>query len=567
MLKGIGVSTGIGIGNVFIKAEFVKPEKAIIMNIDEELLSLDEAVKKSEEDLKHIYQEELNTLGEEEAQIFQAHLMILNDPEFLSNAKAKIRDNQYAASYAVQTTVDEFSAMFEAMDNEYFRERAADIKDIGRRVIRKLMGIPEADLSSLEENTIIIAYDLTPSDTAQIDKSKVSGFVTEIGGSTSHSAIIARTLGIPAVMGVSKVTGTLSHGDAIIIDGDLGDIIVRPSYDEVAKYEAIMKKQSEEKEALKKYVGKTSMSKDGIRLEIASNIASSDDVAAVNENDSDGVGLFRSEFLYMNRHDLPNEEEQFTAYKTVLEGLDGKPVIIRTLDVGGDKEIPYLDFPEELNPFLGYRAVRYCLRNHDIFKTQLRALMRASQYGKLKIMFPMISSLKEVRDVKALLAVVIEELKNEGVPYDETVEIGIMIEIPSAAIISDILAKEVDFFSIGTNDLIQYTVAVDRMNENIKDLYTPYHPAVLRLVKTVIENGHKGGIWVGMCGSVAGNPLLIPVLLGMGLDEFSMSPSMVLKARKIMGELNKFDMEKIVDDVFQMETAEEIETFLKAKFN
>ncbi|MBN2900179.1 MAG: phosphoenolpyruvate--protein phosphotransferase, partial [Clostridia bacterium] len=408
---------------------------------------------------------------------------------------------------------------------------------------------------------IIIAKDLTPSDTASLKADATAGIITEIGGSTSHSAIIARTLGIPAVMGVKNATALIEDNSIVTIDGQTGKIIANPSEEILEDMREKIRLANEEREALRIYLDQPSHTKDGIEVEISSNIAGPDDLPFVIENGSDGIGLFRSEFIFMNRSEAPSEEEQYAIYKKVLSTLSDKPVIIRTLDAGGDKEIPYLDIPKEMNPFLGYRAIRYCLDHDSLFKAQIRALLRASVYGKLRIMFPMISSLEELLAAKAVVAACKAEMTSEGIPFSEDIELGIMIEIPSAAIISDILAKEVDFFSIGTNDLIQYSVAVDRMNEQIKNLYTPYHPAVIRLIKTVIENGHAAGIWVGMCGAVAGNEKMIPLLLHLGLDEFSMGPTDVLKARKIISQLNRKN-ETFVQNILAASTSEAVEALL-----
>lgn len=564
MLKGIPASPGVVLGKALIKKEVIlKVNQETIIDEEQEVERFNSAIAQCELELQSILQHTRATIGEEEAKIFEAHIMILQDIELLKKVKDLIHKEKANAPYALSQVRDEFISIFEMMEDEYLKERAADIKDVTDRVIKILLGIKAENLSQLDEHVIIVAKDLTPSDTAQLDKDKVIGFITEIGGSTSHSAIMARTLEIPAVVGAKGVIDKIKDGDFIAYDGDEGIIHVNPNENNIDTYK---KKQTEYMHFLnnlRKLIGQKSISQDGIEVELSANIGTPDDLEGVLKNDAEGIGLYRSEFLYMDKNSLPSEEEQFEAYKTVASGMNGKPVVIRTLDVGGDKEIDSLDLPKEMNPFLGYRAIRVCLEETNIFKTQLRALLRASHYGNIKIMLPMISSVKEIRSAKAILEECKKELMDEKLPFDENVEVGIMIEIPAAAIISDLLAKEVDFFSIGTNDLIQYTVAVDRMNQSISHLYTPFHPALLRLIKTVIDNGHKAGIWVGMCGEVAGNPDLIPVLLGMGLDEFSMSASSVLKARYIIQNTSKEFMSKQLDVILNLPTAQEVKGYIK----
>ena len=458
--------------------------------------------------------------------------------------------------------------MFESMDNEYMRERAADIKDVTNRIIRHLLGIKIVDLAALEEEVILVAHDLTPSDTATMNKSKVLGFLTDIGGRTSHTAIMARTLEIAAVVGLTDITTKANDGDYIVFNGDTGEVILNPDEETIDKYTKLKNEFDEYRKSLELLKGKPSQTTDKRHVELAGNIGSPNDVEGLIKNDAEGVGLYRTEFLYMDKEDgFPTEEEQYEAYKAVLEGMDNKPIVIRTLDIGGDKELPYFDMEPEMNPFLGYRAIRICLDRKDIFKTQLRALYRASVHGTLRIMFPMISSLEELLAAKEVVAEVKEELKSEGIAYADNVEVGMMIEIPSAAVISDILAKHVDFFSIGTNDLIQYTCAVDRMNQKISSLYNQFNPAVLRLIKTVIDNAHAEGKWVGMCGESAGDQRMIPILLGFGLDEFSMSPISILPARKLITSVSYEDMKKFAGEVLAMGTAEEIKAHVEKTFN
>lgn len=561
-MKGIAVSPGIGIGKVFIKEELPEVERRTIENIATEIEKVEEAFTKVEKDLNILYEEKKIKLGEEKAQIFKAHLMILQDPEFSDRIRNNIKNEKMNAEYANKLVIDEFVNMFESMDDEYFRQRALDIKDIGIRIKAKLLNINTSKLSEVKKGTIVIAKDLTPSDTAQLNEENVSAIITEFGGETSHSAIIANTLGIPGVMGIKNITNEFKNDDLVIVNGNDGLVIKNPDTITLNKYRELLKEEESEKELLKEMIGKETISLDGKKIEISANIASLKDIKNALENDAEGVGLFRSEFIYMENTKLPTEEEQFQIYSEALKKFKNKPVVIRTMDIGGDKEVCYLDFEKEMNPFLGYRAIRYCLNEIEVFKTQLKALLRASVYGKLRIMFPMISSMVELKKAKEIFEECKNELKEENITYSDDIEIGIMIEIPTAAIMSDKLAKEVDFFSIGTNDLIQYSTATDRMNANLKDLYTPYNPGVLRLINMTIENAHKEGIWVGMCGSVAGNQDLIPVLLAMGLDEFSMAPAAMLKSRKLINSLSIEKLQDIKNRVLDATDKNEIKTIL-----
>lgn len=561
-MKGIGASKGIGIGKAYIKEELPVIEETIIEDTEKEIAHLKECITKVSEDIGQLYQEKLEILGEKDAQIFKAHQMIIEDPELLNKIEDEILNHHYSAAYAAKLAIDSFVQMFEMMDNDYFKERALDMKDVGKRLKAKLLGLEMLNLGDIVDNRIIIAKDLTPSDTAQLNSEVIEGIITEEGGKTSHSAIIARTMGIPAIMGVDDIVQKASNDDLIIMDGTTGEVLIDPSQDVKSQYLKIKEEQAKEQEALKAFIGENTITKDGKKIELAANIAGLKDIKNALENDAEGIGLFRSEFIYMDRETFPTEKEQFEIYKEALEKFENKPMIIRTMDIGGDKEVDYLDFGDELNPFLGYRAVRYCLENQDVFKVQLRALLRASVYGKLKIMFPMISSVKEIRAIKELLESVKNELRSENLQYSDSIEIGIMIEIPSAAIMADKLAKEVDFFSIGTNDLIQYMTATDRMNAKLKHLYTPYHPGVLRVIQSVIEKAHNQGIWVGMCGSVAGNQDLIPVLIGMGLDEFSMSPSLILESRKLINSLDQNELSTLVEKVLDADDADAVKELL-----
>ena len=538
MYKGTGASPGIALGKALVieHSELVI-EKKTIENIDEEIQKLESAVKVSKEELTKVKEKALAELGEHEAEIFEAHLLVLEDPELIGSAISKIRDEKVNADYALNEIKEMFVAMFESMDNEYMRERAADIKDVTNRVLRHILGIKVVDLAGLDEEVVLIAHDLTPSDTATMNKNMVLGFLTDIGGRTSHTAIMARTLEIAAVVGLNDITKKVKDGDYIVFNGDTGEVIVNPDEETKAKYASLKEEFEEYRKSLELLKGQASITTDGRHVELAGNIGSPNDVEGLIKNDAEGVGLYRTEFLYMDKEDsFPTEEEQYEAYKVVLEGMNNKPIVIRTLDIGGDKELPYFEMEAEMNPFLGYRAIRLCLDRRDIFKVQIRALLRASVYGKLCVMFPMISGLEEFQAAKEFVEECRAELHAEGVKTSDTIQWGIMVEIPAAAVMADELAKYVDFFSIGTNDLIQYTLAADRMSEKVSYLYNPMHPAVLRLIKMTIDGAHKHGKWVGMCGEMAGDEAAIPTLVEYGLDEFSMSATSILSAKKIILE-------------------------------
>ncbi|EAA0009194.1 TPA: phosphoenolpyruvate--protein phosphotransferase [Clostridioides difficile] len=566
--KGIGASPGVALGKALVveHSELVI-EKKSIDNVEAEIAKLEDAVAVSKEELVKVKEKASEELGAEEAEIFEAHLLVLEDPELIGSAIDKIKTESVNAEYALNEIKEMFVSMFESMDNEYMKERAADIKDVTNRILRHILGIKVVDLSALSEEVVLIAHDLTPSDTATMNKKMVLGFLTDIGGRTSHTAIMSRTLEIAAIVGLNDITSKVKDGDFVVFNGDTGEVIVNPDEETINKYTELKAKYEDERKALQLLKGKPSVTLDGKHVELAGNIGTPNDIEGLIKNDAEGVGLYRTEFLYMDRDSFPTEEIQYEAYKAVLEGMDGKPIVIRTLDIGGDKELSYLSMEPEMNPFLGYRAIRLCLDRKDIFKTQLRALYRASVHGRLRIMFPMISSLEELLQAKEVVKEVLAELDSEGVGYAKDVEIGMMIEVPSAAVISDVLAKHVDFFSIGTNDLIQYTCAVDRMNQKISYLYNQFNPAVLRLIKTVIDNAHKEGKWAGMCGESAGDQKMIPILLGMGLDEFSMSPISILPARKLITSVKESDMKKLADDVLNMGTAEEIKSYIEKTFN
>ena len=558
-IKGIAASNGIAIAKAF---KLIEPEltvvKATISDVEAEINLYKEALVKTTEELQKIKVKAAQNLSEEEAAVFDAHINMANDPELLSQTTDKIKSESVNAAYAFDEVSNMFIMMFESMDNEYFRERAADIKDIKKRILAHLLGVKVNDPSTIDEQVVIIAEDLTPSDTAQLDRNFVKGFATNIGGRTSHSAIMARSLEIPAVVGTKTILEDVKDGDMIILDGLEGNVIVNPTAEQVAHYEEVAKQYEAQKAEWAKLKNEKTVSKDGQHVELAANIGTPKDVEGVLANGGEAVGLYRTEFLYMGRDNFPTEEEQFEAYKAVLEAMGDKPVVVRTLDIGGDKELPYLHLPKEMNPFLGYRAIRLCLDDTDLFRTQLRALLRASAYGKLRIMFPMIATLNEFRSAKALLLEEKAKLVAEGVTVSEEIEVGMMVEIPSAAVLADQFAKEVDFFSIGTNDLIQYTMAADRMNEKVPYLYQPYNPSILRLVKMVIDAAHKEGKWTGMCGEMAGDQTAIPLLLGLGLDEFSMSATSILPARSLISKLSKDEMADLAAEALNKSTVEEV---------
>ena len=558
-LKGIAASQGISFAKAYV---FVEPDLSVkevkIEDVAAEVKRFEDAIEASKKELTIIKENALASLGADKAAVFEAHLLILDDPEFMGTVKTDIESKVINAEYAFKETSDMFISMFEAMDNEYMKERAADIRDVSKRILAHLLGVDLPNPSLIDEEVIVIAEDLTPSDTAQLNKKYVKGFATNIGGRTSHSAIMARSLEIPAVVGTSSITEDVKNGDILILDGLDGVVLVNPDEATTAEYKEKHAKFEAQKAEWAKLVTEKSVTKDGHEVILAANIGTPADLEGVKNNGGEAVGLYRTEFLYMGRDQLPTEDEQFEAYKAVLEGMGDKPVVVRTLDIGGDKELPYLDLPKEMNPFLGFRAIRLCLEEKDFFRTQLRALLRASVYGKLCVMFPMIATVQEFRAAKALFLEEKEKLVAEGAAVSNDIELGIMVEIPSTAVIADIFAKEVDFFSIGTNDLIQYTMAADRMSEKVSYLYQPYNPAILRLVKNVIEASHKEGKWTGMCGEMAGDSLAIPLLLGMGLDEFSMSATSILQARSQIKNLKLAEMKELVEKAVMCATTEEV---------
>jgi len=567
IITGIAASEGIAIAKAFrLENPELIIEKKSVTDVVQEVARLEAALEKSKSELETIKEHARKELGDDKAEIFEAHLLVLSDPELINLIKDKITGEKVNVEYALDEVAAIFINMFESMDNEYMKERAADIRDVTKRVLAHLLGINVSNPSMISEEVVIIAEDLTPSDTAQLNRKFVKGFTTDIGGRTSHSAIMARSMEIPAVVGTKKVMEEIENGLLVIVDGLDGQVIVNPSEETVKAYKKKATEYAAQKAEWAKLVNEKTVSADEHHVELAANIGTPEDVKGVLENGGEGVGLYRTEFLYMGREELPTEEEQFTSYKTVLERMEGKPVVVRTLDIGGDKELTYLNLPKEMNPFLGFRAIRLCLAMQDMFRTQLRALLRASIYGNLKIMFPMIATVDEFRQAKSILLEEKTKLQEEGVDIAENIEVGMMVEIPSSAVNADLFAKEVDFFSIGTNDLIQYSLAADRMNERVSYLYQPYNPAILRLVKMVIDAAHKEGKWAGMCGEMAGDEIAIPILLGLGLDEFSMSATSILKARSQIRHLSKEDIEQYIEAILSMSTTEEVVSFVRKQF-
>ena len=559
-LTGIGASEGVSIGKVllFIEEELVIPQEKSESTIESELTKLDEGLKKSKTQLIAIREKVREKMGEDKASIFDGHIMLLEDEDLIMEVQEKIKGEGMAAAKALNEGIEEYCEMISQLDDPYLRERAADLKDIGKRWLKNLLGMKIYDLSNLEPGTIVVTYDLTPSDTAQLDLENCAGFITEIGGKTAHSAIMARSLELPAVVGVKGVLGEAKDGDTVVMDGEAGELFLNPPAEIITEYKEKREVIKKEKEELKKLINEEAVTPDGRKVDIWGNIGKPDDVDAVIEAGATGIGLYRTEFLFMNSDHFPTEEEQYRAYRVVAEKMKGKPVTIRTMDIGGDKELPYLDLPKELNPFLGYRAIRISLENKDMFKTQLRAILRASQYGQIKIMYPMISSINEIRKANAILEECKKELDEIGKVYDRNIKVGIMVETPSTAIIAYKFAKEVDFFSIGTNDLTQYFLAVDRGNEMVSTLYNSFNPAVLEAIQKVIDAAHDANINVSMCGEFAGDKKATKLLLGMGLDSFSMSASSTLQVKKTIRNSNYEDAQKYRDLILKQNTPEEV---------
>lgn len=572
MLKGIAASDGVAVAKAYL---LVQPDlsfsKVSVEDTAAEEARLDDALAKSTAELQQIRDKAAQTLGEAEAQVFDAHLMVLSDPEMIGQIKQNVTDNKVNAEAALKEVTDMYIGMFEAMDdNAYMQERAADIKDVAKRILAHLLNVTLPNPSMINEEVVVVAHDLTPSDTAQLDRNFVKAFVTDIGGRTSHSAIMARSLEIPAIVGTMEITAKVKAGDILAVNGITGDVIVNPTDDQAAEFVEAGKAYAEQKAEWEKLKDAETVTADGKHFELAANIGTPKDLEGVHNNGAEAVGLYRTEFLYMDSPDFPTEEDQYKAYKAVLEGMAGKPVVVRTMDIGGDKELPYLKLPHEMNPFLGYRALRISLSElgDDMFRTQLRALLRASAHGNLRIMFPMVATLKEFRTAKKMYEEERQKLIDEGVEVSNEIQVGIMIEIPAAAVLADKFAKEVDFFSIGTNDLIQYTMAADRMNERVSYLYQPYNPSILRLIKNVIDSAHAEGKWAGMCGEMAGDQTAVPLLVGMGLDEFSMSATSVLKTRSLMKRLSTTDMQELAKRALEdCDTMEEVVELIEQYVN
>ncbi|HDR1513842.1 TPA: phosphoenolpyruvate-protein phosphotransferase PtsI [Pasteurella multocida] len=566
MISGIPASPGI----VFGKALVLKEEKIVLdmqkiseSQIDSEIARFYQGRNAAVEQLSAIRDRAAKTLGEEKAAIFEGHLMILEDEELEEEIIDYLRTNKVNAGVAASKIIDQQVTMLSEIDDEYLRERAGDIRDIGNRLIKNILGMHIVDLGDINEEAILVAYDLTPSETAQLNLDKVLGFITDIGGRTSHTSIMARSLELPAIVGTNHVTSQVNTGDYLILDAVNNVVYVNPSQDEITRLKGLQQKLLEEKAELAKLKDLPALTLDGHRVDVVANIGTIRDVDGADRNGAEGVGLYRTEFLFMDREQLPTEEEQFVAYKDVVEAMNGRLVILRTMDIGGDKELPYFNLPKEMNPFLGWRAIRIALDRREILHAQLRAVLRASAFGKLAVMFPMIISVEEIRELKSVIETLKQELRNEGKAFDESIQIGVMVETPSAAVNAKFLAKEVDFFSIGTNDLTQYTLAVDRGNELISHLYNPMSPSVLSLIKQVIDASHAEGKWTGMCGELAGDEKAAVLLLGMGLDEFSMSAISVPRIKKLIRNVNYEDTKALAMKALQQPTAVEIEQLVE----
>ncbi len=565
MVKGTSASAGIGIGKAVIveEAELIIKRESV-SDTEAEKNRFQAALKQAVEDTEAMAKDLAKRVGEQEAEILNGHVMLLSDPMLTGEIESTIAGESVNSEYAIENVCNMYADMFASMGDELMQQRATDMRDIKTRMQRILLGISSVDISSLPAGSIIVAKDLTPSMTAGINPDNVTGIVTELGGKTSHSAILARALEIPAVVAVEKVLEHIKEDDEIVLDGSEGIVIVNP--EAAVKEEYIVKREAylKEKKELEQYIGKPTITKDGVTIELVANIGKPEDVDKVIQYDGEGIGLFRTEFLFMDRTSMPTEEEQFEAYQKVAIAMKGKPVIIRTLDIGGDKEIPYMGLEKDENPFLGYRAVRFCLdRKDDVYKPQLRALLRASAFGNIKIMVPMVTCLEEFREVRQLLEEIKTELDEKGIAYQKDIQVGIMVETAAASLMADAFAKEVDFFSIGTNDLTQYTMSVDRGNDKVSYLYSPLNPAVLRSIRYVIECGRKEGIMVGMCGEAASDPMMIPLLLAFGLNEFSMSASAILNARKLITGYSSQELQAVADKAMSFVTVKEVEDYMK----
>lgn len=564
-IYGVGAAEGIGIGVAkVVREQNVEVVKKTVSDSETEVNNFMRVLDITKAETEEMSQALEKNASAKEAEILFGHIMLMSDPMLVDEIVNRIKGESVCAEYVIEEVCNQYAAVFASMDDELMQQRATDMIDIKTRLIKKVLGIENTDLSKLPYGSILVAKDLTPSMTAGLNPDNVLGIVTQFGGKTSHSAILARALEIPAVVGLSNLPEDISDDTDILLDGESGEVIILPTDNEKSDYENKKKNYDANKEMLKKYRELPSISKDGKKVEIAGNIGSPEDAKKVIENGGEGIGLFRTEFLFMDRDCMPTEEEQFESYKEVAAAMEGKPVIIRTLDIGGDKEIPYMGIVQDENPFLGYRAIRLCLdRKDDIYIPQLRALLRASAFGNIKIMLPLITSMDEIREAKALISDIKKELDEKNIAYNKNIEVGIMVETAAASLLADIFAKEVDFFSIGTNDLIQYTMSVDRGNVKIAGLYSPFSPAVLRSINRIITEGKKAGIMVGMCGEAAADPLLIPVLLAWGMDEFSMSASSILKSRQIISGCDSKDLKAKADKVLEMSTESEIKEYLK----
>ena len=539
MYKGIAGSEGIGIGNVVIIEEHeIVIENKKITDTDAEIARLQGAIEKFVNDTNAMADRMEKTVGAKDADILRGHIQMLQDPTIEEQITALIVSEKITAEKALDQVLEQTAEIFAQIPDELLQQRATDFRDIKARILKILLGIEDYDISAAPAGTVLVAHDLTPSMTAGIVAENIAGILTEVGGRTSHSAILARAMEIPAVLSIDGICTSVKNGDRVVLNGTSGEVIVNPDAETEQKFAGLLEEYKKEKELLKKFAGVPTVSADGTKVELVCNIGKPEDAKKAVECDGEGIGLFRTEFLFMDRDTIPTEEEQFEAYKSVAETMKGKPVIIRTLDIGGDKEIPYLGLEKEDNPFLGYRAIRFCLQRTDIYNTQLRALVRASAFGRIKIMVPLVTGVDELRSVKAMVADIMKELDAEGIAYNKNLEIGIMMETPAACMMADVLAKEAAFFSIGTNDLTQYTLAIDRQNAKLDSFYNPHHEAVLRLIQMTVENAHKAGIWAGICGELGADTTLTETFLRMGFDELSVSPSMILKVRQEIRSLD-----------------------------
>lgn len=568
-LKGIAASGGIAIGKAYLwtKEEFVIPRQPISEDqIARQIQLFEEALIKTRHEILELQKKISAEMGQSEAEIFDAHLLVLEDRMLIEDVIFQMKSEKLNAAYIFQNVLKKYVQVFLKIEDEYLKERVSDINDVGRRILRNLLGKSAKRFEDLQEKVILVAHDLSPSDTAAMHKKNVLAFVTDVGGKTSHTAIMAKSMEIPAVVGLEKGILSIKTGDTLIVNGSTGLVLVNPDQEALDNYQ---KEETAFKDITRRFVllkDEPAVTLDNRLVQVAANIELPDEIPSILEHGAQGIGLYRTEFFYMNRTDIPSEEEHYQAYKFVAQAVKDNPVIVRTLDLGGDKFLSHLEIPREMSPFLGWRAIRFCLARPDMFKIQLRAILRASVHGNLKLMYPMISGIEELRKANILLEECKKELKEKGLAFNDSMEVGAMIEVPSAAMTADIIAKEVDFFSIGTNDLIQYSIAVDRSNEKVAYLYEPAHPGVLRLIKNIIDVGHRAGIWVGMCGEMAGDPLFTLILLGLGLDEFSMPSIMIPEIKHIIRSVNMAQARQIAEEAVSLPTASEVESFVNRKF-